>query len=398
MTKHQNNYSLNEIINRSIPDLIKIGIQCNVGIPTNVNTLQMPTVGRLNGLGRCYLDPKNPKFGRVTTIDNFHKITSHINFRGQYELRILALKSLGLDRMPNTIWEENNNCISVTVYEMLEERGISLKKMKAKIYKKLAKEINSRINFIEYQYFMQFKRRINRENIEVFIKKAEISTDIETPIGYEMARDIFFKKQFDQVIHAIGYSYFKDKNKHAVSNPGAEVKQGANLIKQLVGYLPNKVLLKVYLKSKDQVGWLNRLESVYRDKSLDQILGFGRKLSEDSHMPYIGINYVLRKLTRIHAKRVYKILHQKPVSLKPEFMRLLKISLKNHCGSYWDDIYQVYRKWAVVCTGRGTSLPKTACRTVTRLAKEGVIFKKIKHPRATYRAARSLMVKDEGQF
>lgn len=418
IVKNNKRYSMKMIQKRSFPDLVRITIQAKIGLnnvnsnyPLSLDSLPSPKqdsfdsidntepkVGRFNRFGRCYLIPRDPKRGSVTRAKYVDIVTVRLIFRGQHELRKLTLSKLGLSRMPNVLWEQNNNCLSAAAYKLLSEEGISLSELKNSIYELLNAKVEDSIKQMKSDYYMQFGRHIKAEKVNVFIKTVEISSDFEGPVNYEMTRDFTFKRQFDEVMHNHKISFFKEDSKHAVAKVGTETEEGYNTVKQITCYAEEKTILKAYLKSVDNIGSLNRIESKYSTDSLDKICLAGRQISTEPTMPVIGLFPILRRLTRIHARRVHKILAYKPLSKRPKRSGMIKKAIKNHCGSNADEIIKIYFDWNRLSTQSKTPLTSKACRTIRALVREGILFKKSRKRVATYFVDFKWLNKQYGQF
>lgn len=401
------NHSRDIIVNSSFPDLVRINIQAIVGRPKervlfnkaeiDLREFELPSSAKFQKIEsdylslsedskvrRCRLYMKDSRRGSVLRHENFDIVSVRIRFNGQEELRRIAFDLLGLDKAPKVIWGQSKNYISAQIYKRLEEKGVELSFLQEQVLQALNKRIQKACNQMKRDYFRLFGVHIKDSKIMIYLKQVEISADIVGPVSYEMARDLTFKRQFDEMIHNHQIAYFKKRRKHLIADLGSESADGFANVKQVVGYYHGDVVLKAYLKSVDQWGSTNRGESKYCSKSLDKLLYWGRWIPYDGDMPLFGVMDRIRDLISLHADMFHAVLSHKPLSQRPKYRKRIKLAIKHNCGVHAADITKIYLKWRKLSTGKGTPLSAGANALIRKLCREGKVFKKSKKFKASY--------------
>jgi hypothetical protein len=285
--------------------------------------------------------------------------------------------------MPPVYWEARSNCLSVGIVNRLKAAGITWSSLRKQILDWADEQVRHGIEEMVRDYAHQFGTVISRERVEVFFSCGEICHDLVCATGVEMSKNRNFKRRFDEVIHNDEVTFSVDNVKHAMAKPtkpGADTSEGAKSVKVLRGYCKDGSIEKIYLKSIDVDGHLNRGETVFTKKALDFIFG-------DRHLIIFGENPILlsnrlKKLARIRNKRFSRMLAYRPLAARPLSKKRIKMAINLRCGKYAEEIFSCFVKWKTLSTGKSSILCKGARMKILAIAKVNQLFKKI--DRATY--------------
>ncbi|MEQ1723804.1 MAG: hypothetical protein ABL930_11555, partial [Pseudobdellovibrio sp.] len=302
----------------------------------------------------------------------------------QIYLRELILKKLGWKRMSPVIWQQGNNVLPPIVRKELKKRKLSLASFDKKLLNWMDNKILTEVNKMFSDYFFQFGKMPSKEKLEIHIQRAELINDELGAPDYEMAHDKNFLCRFDEVIHNEEVTYFDTTNrKHArpfPTNAGADLSSGAKRTKMIRGYCKDKSVEKVYLKSVDAEGVINRSETVFKEDALDFILG-NRELFVFGKFKTLFSEQLI-KLKIIRARRFYRILGYLPLKMMPNKRKVIRLAIRSNCGKYALEIIKCYFKWKTLSTGSRSILSRGAQRKMRLLANDKKLF--IKMARSEY--------------
>lgn len=369
----------NQIINDMSYDYQRITLRFIVGHKTYgfELTSDQPTEGKFDYRNHCRLRVNDKSSGKVLRKDGFDIVVKQVRLKPQIYLRELVLNKLGRKRMSSVVWQHGQNVLPPAIRNELIAKNLSFKFFDGQLLKWMDEKISTAAKDMIADYQRQFGVFVPNEKLEVYVKRVELINDVLGTCEYKMAEDKNFVSRFDEVIHNEEVTYFdSDNRKHGLSRPtksGVDTSTGAKRIKMIRGYCKDKSIEKIYLKSVDKEGAVNRSETIFKEDALDLILG-NRKLYLYGANKLIFSDQ-LRKLKKVRKKRFYKIIAFSPLAKFPRKKNKLKSAIKMYCGKFADEIIRCYFRWKILATGSSSILSKGAQRKIRQLANEQKLFR-----------------------
>lgn len=376
MTKKQKKHSKLKslIFALTYPDYIKITLRAKIRVNSQ---FKEPKTGRFNKHNHCHLQPANPRAGKVMRKHPWDIIIKTLSIRAQLILKKIVLQELNLTKMPRVKWQQSNNCLSATIYKRIVNKPNIIKKIKKLLYKQLNKMVEEALFELITDYYKQFGVELTKEWVEIFLNKAEICTDWMCSKNLELSKNKAFIAKFQQTVHNEEVSFFLDGRKYIIPpevKPGCMSYEGSNARKMLKGFFGDRRTLKLYIKSIDLKGCLNRLETVLNTKALKTIL-VNKQLKLFSEHP-IKLSALLKILSRQHRSLIFKIINHQPIDKKPNYKRKVRLALNDLCGKHSSELRKQYEKWSEFSTSRTSSVSSGAKRRIRFLCGKKLLFRR----------------------
>lgn len=277
--------------------------------------------------------------------------------------------------LSKSTFAHENNFIPCGIRQEMKNTSYSISALRNQSLLVLWERIEEKIKFILKSVSEITGYCYERSEIDVFIKKVEINYDLPLEVSEVMILNPSIRHSLNRVFTTAEGVYdengkFQACNFDSLSFVKSLMEQPAIKIWGESGGANWEGL--IYIKEDGIFGCLNRVEFRFNKELLTKVIG-RRKVYNLKH---------LKEMIFDLSEKVFILLiNSLDIEIKKnkKSYKKLKKVLKRVFEKHWDDIYLIIKKQDYIFTKKKSSkIPKSSINRIPKLAKNKIIFKKIK--------------------